>query len=87
MLGWFTAASVFASRSNRASRSGSSANEAGQHLDGDLAVEIRIERVVDLTHAARADLGGDLVWTKATAKGHSHGKWRNYRGRLNRADT
>ena len=33
----------------------------GQHLDRHVAVERRIVGAVDLAHAARADLGGDLV--------------------------
>ena len=32
-----------------------------QHLEGDVAVEVRVAGAVDLAHAARAKLGGDLI--------------------------
>ena len=74
MWGWFSAASVLASRSKRASRSESSANGVRQNLDGDLAPKVGIERAIDFTHPARADLGSDLVWAKPSARDDSHGK-------------
>ena len=67
MFGWFSEASVFASRVNRASRSGSSANAVGQHLDRDLAIELRVARAVHLAHAALAELGEDLMRTQHLA--------------------
>ena len=36
-----------------------------QHLDGDLAVEARVARAIDLAHAAGADGGDDLVPDRA----------------------
>ena len=37
----------------------------GQHLDGDLALQVRVGRPVDLAHAAVADLGGHFIGTEA----------------------
>ena len=39
-----------ASRWNRASRSGSAANDVGQDLDRDVAIELRVARAIDLAH-------------------------------------
>ena len=61
MLGWLSEASSFASRSKRASRSGSDGEGLGQQLDRDLAPELRVGGAVHLAHAARADRGGDPV--------------------------
>jgi hypothetical protein len=47
-------------------------NILGQDLDGDGAVKPCISRLVDLSHAARADLGVDLVRTEACAGSQSH---------------
>ena len=69
MFGWFSEARICASRSNRASRSGSVANESRQDLDRDVAIEPRVARPIDLTHAAVADLGGDFVGAEARAGG------------------
>ncbi len=33
----------------------------GQHLDGDVPVELGVPRSIHLAHAAFADLGGDAV--------------------------
>ena len=57
MFGWLSEASSFASRSKRASRSGSAAKAGGQHLERDVAAELRVGRAVDLAHAARAERG------------------------------
>ena len=41
-----------------------------QHLDGDRAVEAGVGGLVDLTHTARADLGGEtLMATPALSEG------------------
>jgi hypothetical protein len=47
----------------------------GQDLDGDGAVEARIAGLVDLAHAARADLGGDTVRAERGTglQGHGYG--------------
>ena len=55
MFGWFSDASSRASRSKRASRSGSLANDARQDLDRDLAAELGVAGAIDLTHPAGAD--------------------------------
>ena len=39
----------------------------GQHLDRDLAAELGVLREIDLTHAAFAELGGDLEMRKSRA--------------------
>ena len=54
MFGWFSEASTRASRSKRATRSGSSREGRGQDLDGDVAAEPRVARAVHLAHAAGA---------------------------------
>ena len=54
MLGCSMRASALASRSKRASRSGST-DRLGQDLDGDVAVEPLVARAVDLAHAASTD--------------------------------
>jgi hypothetical protein len=46
----------------------------GQHLYGNGALEARIDRAVDLTHAAHANLSGDFIAAKAPANIDSHGK-------------
>ena len=68
MLGWFGDASTSASRCNRARRSASCA-KAWQDLDGDLTPQVGVGRVICLTHAAHADLGGDFIRTEANAGG------------------
>ena len=37
----------------------------GRNLDGDVAAQARVVRAVHLAHAARADLGQDLVRAEA----------------------
>ena len=61
MLGWLSAASTCASRWKRATPLGVLRERRGQHLDRDVAVELRVARAIDLAHAARADGAGDLV--------------------------
>ena len=48
-----------ASRVNRASRSGSVANESGQDFERDIAIQLGIARAIDLSHSAFADRRGD----------------------------
>ena len=38
-----------------------------QELEGDVAVEPRVARAVDLAHAAGADCRDDLVWAQPAA--------------------
>ena len=40
---------------------------AGEHLDGDRAIEPGVARAVDLAHAARAERGDDFVRTETRA--------------------
>ena len=54
MLGWFSEASVRASRRKRARRSGSLANVGRQNLDRDVAAELAVVRAIHLAHAASA---------------------------------
>ena len=44
----------------------------GQHLDRDVALELRIARAIHLTHAAHAERGDDFVRAKARASGQWH---------------
>ena len=55
----------------RAMRSGSSAKERGQDLNGDVAVEFGIGRAIDGAHAAFAELGSDFVVRDLGRHGHS----------------
>jgi hypothetical protein len=68
MFGWLSAASVWASHVNRASRSASFGKRVRQDLQRDIAIELRIAGTVDLTHASFADLGRDFVDAEAGAK-------------------
>ena len=43
-----------------------------QHLDRDVAVELRVSRPIDLAHAPRADRREDLVGTQPVAGGERH---------------
>ena len=65
MLGCESAATACASRSNRASRSGSVGKERRQDLDRDVAVEPCVARAVDFAHAAGGDRRDDLVRSQA----------------------
>ena len=67
MFGWFSEASVCASRVNRASRSGSSANSVRQDLERDVAIQLRVAGAIDLPHPALANLGNDFVDAEASA--------------------
>ena len=44
----------------------------GEDLQGDLAVELGIGGLIDLAHAAFADLGGDGIGAEAGADGQGH---------------
>jgi hypothetical protein len=44
----------------------------GEHLDCDVAVQLRVMRAIDLAHATRADEGEDLVDAKADAGRKAH---------------
>ena len=67
MFGWFRAARTCASRWNRANRSAIAASVGRQHLDRDLALQIRVRRSIDLAHAAGTQGRLDLVRTEAGA--------------------
>jgi hypothetical protein len=54
------------------SRLGGLGDIRGQHLDGDVAIEPRVARLVDLAHAARADRGDDLVRSQACTSRECH---------------
>ena len=54
MFGWLSAASVRASRSNRASRSGSAAKGLRQALMATSRSKPGVARAIDLAHAASA---------------------------------
>ena len=72
MFGWLSVASSCASRVNRARRSGSSAEELRQHLQGDVAIQLRVARAVHLAHGARSKRGDDFVGTDSLSGGE-HG--------------
>ena len=54
MFGWLSDASSRASRSKRASRSGS-LQRSREHLDGDVAAQLGVAGAIDLAHATGAD--------------------------------
>ena len=66
---------VLASRSNRASRSGSCAKASGSTLIATCRPRFVSVARSHLAHAAHADLGGDLIRAEAGASSQSHGKW------------
>ena len=68
MFGWFKLASTWASRWNRASRSGS----LGQDLQRHLPVQLGIGGLIDLPHAPLADEGDDVVVAESGADGQGH---------------
>ena len=68
MLGWLSDASVRASRSKRARRSGSSC-EARQDFERDVAPQLRVARAIDLAHSAGADSAGDFIGAEPRARG------------------
>ena len=72
MFGWERAATAFASRSNRASASGSPASRSGRTFSGDVAVEAGVAGAVDLAHPARAEGREDLVRTQPPTRGQRH---------------
>ena len=49
---------------------GIAGEDGGQDLDGDVALEPRVARPVDLAHAARADRRDDLVRAESGAGRH-----------------
>ena len=57
---------------NRASRSASLANEIGQDLDRDLAIELGVAGAIDLAHPAGAERGENLVGAEARAGREGH---------------
>ena len=69
MFGWFSDASVFASRWNRARRSGSCANASGRTLIATSTIELRVGRAIDLAHAARPEGGEDLYGPRRAPSG------------------
>ena len=69
MFGWFSEARVWASRVNRARRSGSFAKESGRTLSATSRFELRVARAIDLSHAPFADRRGDFVDAETGAGG------------------
>ena len=61
MLGWLSEASTLASRSNRASRSGSVAKASGKIFSATCRFSFRVSGSIDLSHAALPDEGGHVV--------------------------
>ena len=43
-----------------------------QHLECDVAIQLRVAGPVDLTHAAGAERGSDFVWTEASSSSKGH---------------
>ena len=72
MFGWFSEASTFASRSKRASRSGSCVNASGNTFSATSRIELRVPRSIHIPHAVFADLGGDLIGAEGGAGTERH---------------
>ena len=72
MCGWLSEEMARASISNRARRSGRSAEFRVQHLDRDEAIQPRIARPVDLTHPADADQRQEFVRAVPGSRGRRH---------------
>ena len=70
--GWFRLARTCASRWNRASRSRIAGKRLGQDLQRHLAVQLGIGGLVDLSHPALADEGGDVVVAEPGAYFQGH---------------
>ena len=87
MCGWLSDASVCASRSKRARRSGSAASTAREDLDRDIAVQLRVARPIHLAHAASADHREDFVGADAIAGLEAHAVAALYRRTLDRVRT
>ena len=79
MFGWFSDASVLASRCEPGEPIGIVRERVGQDLDRDIAIELRVARAIHLAHAAFADRGGDLVGAEARAGGKGQ-SWCDYTG-------
>ena len=73
MFGWLSAASVCASRVNRATRSASRASASGNTLMATWRLRLRVASAVHLAHAAGAKRRDDLVGAKARAARDAHG--------------
>jgi hypothetical protein len=43
-----------------------------QYLDRDVALQSRVMRTIDLSHAARTNVGQDFVWADARTRAKSH---------------
>ena len=65
-------ARIWASRVNRARRSGISREDVGEDLQGNLAVELRVGGLPDLSHAALAEEGSHIVAPEAGAGTQGH---------------
>ena len=72
MFGCDSAATALASRSNRASASGSAASDCGSTLTATSRFELRVPRAVDLPHPARAQRREDLVGAESCSGGQRH---------------
>ncbi len=75
MLGWFSDASVCASRVKPREPIGISGEGVGQDLERDVAIELRVAGPIHLSHAAFADLRGDFVDAEARAGGEGQALW------------
>ena len=66
MFGWFRGQNFgFALKSCQSL--GVASDRRGEHLDGDLTLQVSVGCPIHLAHAANADLGDDLVRSKAFA--------------------
>ncbi len=72
MFGWLRLARIWASRLNRARRSGSAAKASGRIFRATWRPSCVSVGLPDLAHAALADEGGDVVVAEAGADGQGH---------------
>ena len=78
--GWFSDASTWGLAREPREPVRIGRKQLGQHLDGDVAVQPRVARAVDLAHAARADRRQDLGQDRAACQGG--GPWARIVARL-----
>ena len=74
MCGWFKVASRRASRAKPRDAVRIAGQSRRQHLDGDLAMQSRIEGAIHLTHATGIERAQNAVWSElgpCSQRGHS----------------
>ena len=74
MFGWLSDGEDFGFALEAGEPLGIARKRVGQHLDRDVAIELRVGRPIHLAHAARADRWRRFHSAEAGARAESHGK-------------